>query len=272
MIPPPGEIAVTALYRYPIKSCAGTPLDRAELDPRGIRHDREYLIVAAATGHFLTQRELPRMALIHPAIDGDALRIAAPGMPTIAVRPLHEGEARQVTVWRDACPAVDQGPEVAAWLSAFLGTDCRLVRMADDHVRRVDPAYATSERDQVGFADGYPLLLISQESLADLNARLPEPLPMNRFRPNVVVAGGGAPYVEDGWRRLRIGPVDFAVVKACARCTITTTDQQTAERGKEPLRTLAKYRRGRRGVLFGQNLIHAAAGELRIGDGVTVVA
>ena len=270
--PTAGEITVSALYRYPIKSCAGAALDRAEIGPRGIRHDREYMVVEAATGEFLTQRELPRMALIRPTIADAILRIEAPGMPSIEVPPLREGAAREVVVWRDACRAVDQGDGVASWLGTFLGADCRLVRMADDHVRRVDPVYATSEQDQVGFADGYPFLLITQESLEDLNARLVEPLPMNRFRPNIVLAGGGEPYLEDGWRRVRIGEVGFAVVKWCARCAITTTDQETAARGKEPLTTLATYRRGKRGVLFGQNLIHDREGTVRVGDAVTVVA
>jgi len=270
---PAADIAVTALHVYPVKSCAGVALARAEVGPRGIRQDREYMVVEAATGAFLTPRELPRMALIRPALADGRLRLEAPGMPPIGVAPVPdgEGEAREVVVWKDACRAVDQGDEVAAWLGEFLGIDCRLVRMADDHVRRVDPAYATGERDQVGFADGYPFLLISEESLADLNGRLAEPLPMNRFRPNLVVAGGGAPFLEDGWRRVRIGGLGFAVVKPCARCAITTTDQATGARGKEPLRTLATFRRGERGVLFGQNLIHDGEGEIAVGDRVTVL-
>jgi uncharacterized protein len=135
----------------------------------------------------------------------------------------------------------------------------------------VDPVYARTERDQVHFADGYPFLLISQESLGDLNSRLAEPLPMNRFRPNIVVAGGGAPYLEDGWKRIRIGEMIFHVAKSCARCAITTTDQATAERGKEPLATLATYRKVERGVLFGQNLLHEANGTLRVGDRLEVL-
>ena len=268
----PAGAVVTALYCYPIKSCAGTALDEAALDERGIRHDRELLVIDAATGRFLTQRELPRMALIRPRIADGELLATAPGLPDLAAPIGRKGATREVAIWRDRCPAVDQGADAARWFSDFLRHDCRLVRLAEGYVRRVDPAYATSERDQVGFADGYPALLLSEESLADLNGRLAAPLPMDRFRPNIVVAGGGGPYAEDRLARVRIGAVDFHVVKACARCAITTTDQATAERGKEPLATLATYRRVERGVLFGQNLIHAGPGLIRRGDRVEVLA
>jgi uncharacterized protein YcbX len=259
-------ITVTALYHYPIKSCAGIALTEARLEPRGIRHDRELLIVDAATDGFLTQREAPRMALIAPRIADGALRAHAPGMAELVLPIVEDGPTREVGIWRDRCLAVDQGDEAAAWLSAFLGRPCRLVRMAPDFVRPVDPTYA-APGDQVGFADGFPCLLIAEESLADLNARLNAPLPMNRFRPNIVIAGG-APFGEDRVRRLRIGDVEFAAPKSCARCTITTVDQATGETGKEPLRTFATFRKARRGVMFGQNLIHAGAGTIRVGDRV----
>lgn len=267
----PTSITVSGLYVYPIKSCGGTVLDQADVGPRGIEHDREFMVVDAATGLFLTQRELPRMALIRPEIAGAVLHLRAPGMPDLAIQTVPAGEERDVIVWRDRCRAVDQGAEVAGWLSEFLRTPCRLVRMAEDYVRHVDPAYAVDPADQVGFADGYPFLLISEESLDDLNSRLPEPLPMNRFRPNIVVAGGGAPYMEDRWRRLAIGTLTMHIVKACARCTITTTDQDTGARAREPLATLAGYRRVERGVLFGQNVIHRGSGTIRCGDPVSVL-
>lgn len=265
-----GGVAVAALSVYPIKSCAGVALDRAEVGPRGIRHDREWLIADAASGAMLTQRELPRMALIRPTVVGDGVHLEGPGMEPLPVptRRAAEGQAREVRVWKDVCRAVDQGAAASAWLGAFLGTDVRLLRMADDHVRRLNPRYARSDRDQVGFADGYPLLLISEESLAELNGRLPVPVPMDRFRPNVVVAGG-APFGEDGWRRVRIGDLGFAVAKACARCAVTTVDQAAgAFAGKEPLRTLARYRRGPEGVRFGQLLIQEGEGAIAVGDRV----
>ena len=263
-------ITVTSLYRYPIKSCAGVALTEAELEPRGIRHDRELLIVDAATDRFLTQREIPRMALIAPQIADGALRARAPGMAELVLSLIEDGPTRAVVVWRDRCAAVDQGDEAAAWLSDFLGRPCRLVRMAPDFVRPVDPTYAVPG-DQVGFADGFPCLLIAEESLADLNARLDAPLPMARFRPNIVIAGGAA-FGEDRVGRLRIGAVEFAAPKSCARCAITTVDQATGETGKEPLRTFATFRKVGRGVLFGQNLIHAGVGTIRVGDRVEALA
>jgi uncharacterized protein YcbX len=266
---PSENVVVTGIFVYPVKSCGGTALPLAELGARGIQHDREFMVVDPQ-GHFFTQRQLPRLALVHPTRTPEALQLTAPGMSELWLAPRADGERMQVTIWRDSVAAVDQGPEVADWLSSFLGTPCRLVRHADDAVRLVDRAFATQPTDEVSFADGYPLLLVSEESLADLNARLDAPLPMNRFRPNVVVRGAGAPYAEDTWRRISIGGVAFSLVKACARCAITTTNQVTAERGLEPLATLATYRRVARGVLFGQNLIHHSRGTLRVGDPVHV--
>jgi uncharacterized protein YcbX len=237
------------------------------LDARGIRHDRELMIVDAANGKFLTQRELPRMALIAPRLNDSELTVTAPGMPPLIVPVIAHGPTSVVGIWRDTCEAVDQGDTVAGWLGGFLGHDCRLVRMADDFTRIVDQTYATSPADQVGFADGFPCLLIAQESLDDLNARLAEPLLMNRFRPNIVIAGG-APFGEDRVATLRIGDIVFHATKACARCPITTVEQETGETGKEPLRTFATFRRAKRGVLFGQNLIHASTGTISVGDRV----
>jgi len=161
--------------------------------------------------------------------------------------------------------------EVAAWFSAFLHRGVRVVRKAAGVVRAVDPTYATNTTDQVGFADGYPFLLLSDESLADLNRRLAEPLPMDRFRPNIVIAGCVIPYYEDTLGRFAIGGIGFSAVKPCARCKITTVDQRTAQLGKEPLRTLATYRRSPNGgVMFGMNLIHHGTGRLTVGDRVVI--
>ncbi len=264
-------IRVTGLFAYPVKSCAGTPLQQAKLGARGIEHDREFMVVGA-DHRFLTQREQPRLALVHPTLRDAWLRLEAPDHSAIQFVPGDAGERYDVVVWRDTVPAVDQGDAVAAWFSTFLEADVRLVRMPPDVVRRVDPDYAPRSTDQVGFADGYPALLISEESLEDLNGRLAEPLPMNRFRPNIVVRGSGVAFAEDTWAKIRVGEVPFDVVKACARCVTTTTDQLTASRGTEPLATLATYRRVPRGVLFGQNLVHAAEGTLSIGDELTVCA
>jgi uncharacterized protein YcbX len=191
-------------------------------------------------------------------------------MPPLRVACRDDGPRERVTVWKDRVPAVDQGDEAADWFAAFLGAPCRLARLPDDYARRVDGRYARRPDDQTGFADGYPFLLLSEASLDDLNGRLASPLEMRRFRPNIVVAGC-APFAEDGWRRFRVGPIGFDVVKPCARCVVTTTDQETAERGVEPLRTLATYRRVRNKAMFGQNLVHEGSGVIRVGDPVEIV-
>lgn len=262
---------VSALNYYPVKSLGGIALDAARVGPRGIEGDRQFMVVDDR-GHFLTQRELPRLALVRPLVSAaGALVLRAPGMGDLAIRPTDDGPRTQVALWRDVCLAVDQGGAAAGWLTVFLRHFVRLVRMADEFHRLVNPAFAPRPSDEVGFADGYPLLLISEESLADLNRRLPEPVPMNRFRPNLVVRGV-EPYAEDRWRRIRVGEVVFDVVKPCARCAIPTTDQDTAERGKEPLATLATYRRAATGaVMFGQNLVHAGPGTIRVGQPVEIL-
>lgn len=266
---------IAALHIYPIKSCAGTALAAGEVTPRGFRHDRELMVVDATSGTFLTQREFPRLALVRPALTDGTVRVEAPGRAALAVPLAEAGPGRPVVIWRDTCPAVDQGDELAGWFSDYLGAACRVVRLAPGYRRRVDQTFATDPADEVGFADGFPFLLIAEESLADLNARLAEPLPMNRFRPNIVVRGGGA-FWEDRVGTFRVGDVTFRAVKPCARCPITTTDQATAVVGKEPLRTLATFRRGgihvpgpvRGAAYFGQNLTHAGVGTIRVGDSV----
>jgi uncharacterized protein YcbX len=260
---------VSALYAYPIKSCRGSELESAPVGPRGFLGDRQWMLVTP-DGDFLTQREYPRIALIHPRWDAGQLEISAPGMLHYSLGPVVPGPRRQVAIWRDTCEAVDQGDAAAEWFSTYLGAPCRLVRLADDFTRQVDQRYAPRPTDQTGFADGFPFLIISQASLDDLNSRLSTPLPMNRFRPNLVVTGCG-PFAEDTWKVIRVGGIVLDVVKPCARCVITTTDQDTTERGKEPLHTLASYRNVNGKVMFGQNAIHRSEGQLRRGDVVEVL-
>ena len=260
-------ISLEGLYYYPIKSCRGTALDEAIIGPRGIVADRHWMVIDAM-GNFLSQRELPRMALIEPRLGNGTLNISAPGMAPIMIHANGDGSRRHVTVWDDKCVAIDEGDITATWFTTFLGVDARLVRIPDDEVRRVDPTYATST-DQVGFADVFSFLLTSQTSLHELNRRLDAPLPMNRFRPNIVI-DGAEPFEEDRWQSIRIDGISFTVAKPCARCAITTTDQNTAERSKEPLRTLATFRKATTGVMFGQNLVHQSTGILRVGSEVEV--
>lgn len=270
------EIRISQINIYPIKSCAGTSLTRAKVGLRGLENDRRWMVVDR-NDMFITQRQYQRMALIRPLLpdasspDDVLITLSAPGMTDFVLRK-NFGERilpRFVQVWDDVCEAVDQGDEVATWLSTFLDVTCRLVEMENGFARKVDPLYAVADEDQVSFADGYPLLIISKASLDDLNSRLETPLLMNRFRPNLVAIGCSA-YEEDTWREIRIGSVDFAAVKPCARCTITTVDQATAEKGVEPLRTLATYRRSLQGVLFGQNLIQRSQGEIELHDLVQI--
>ncbi len=260
------EMKVGALYCYPIKSCGGIALQQTEIGPRGLRYDREWMIVDW-DGKAMTQRQHPRLCLIGTAITDDVLEISAPGMPTLRLFIEDNGPRKTpVIVWNDVCLAWDQGMHAAAWFSDFLDTDCWLVRMPRDHVR---PSRA-GDGSQVGFADGHGLLVISDASLEDLNARLETPLPMDRFRPNIVVSGCD-PYVEDGWNEIRVAGAHLSGANRCIRCVITTTDQLTGERGKEPLKTLAGYRKTPEGVVFGKNFNIRYGGALQVGDVIEII-
>ena len=268
-------VTLAALHVYPVKGCRGLAPAAAWAGARGLEGDRRWMIVDGA-GRFVSQRTRPRLAIVAPEPSCGSLVLRALGREPLVVPlgpdggPAGGAPAAAVTVWRDTVAARDAGAAAAAWFGALLGEAARLVFMPDDTRRAVDPAFAVPG-DIVSFADGFPWLLISEESLADLNARLPRPLPMSRFRPNLVVSGC-APYAEDGWRTLRIGEAVFRVVKPCARCAVTTVDQETGEAdGPEPLRTLARYRRVGGGVMFGQNLLAEKTGELRVGAPVEIV-
>jgi uncharacterized protein YcbX len=266
-------VQLSGLFIYPVKSLGGIAVSSALLDDLGLVGDRRFMVVDAA-GRFLTQRTLPHMALIATALDRDRLTLSNPGHGSMQVQTECPGTPRAVTVWRDTVTTIDCGDEAAAWLSDFLHQSCRLVRIGAGYDRPVQPTKA-QPGDHVSLADGYPLLVISEASLADLNARLQarggRPVPMNRFRPNIVVSGCAA-YAEDTWPQLQIGPALFRVASPCARCVITTTDQATAERNVEPLRTLATYRRDPAEpthLNFGQNLINESkTGILKLGDAV----
>jgi uncharacterized protein YcbX len=266
---------VSALYTYPIKSCAGLTHQTINFDNFGPAWDRRW-VVTDSDGMFYTQRELPAMALIQPAFEAGCLKLTAPGMNPISVMlEAERPQPRIVKVWRDTCEAWDEGDALAQWFSDYLKVDARLTRMTDTYYRAVNKDYAPYPA-QVGFADGYPALIVSESSLDDLNQRLiergHEALPMKRFRPSIVIADS-APFAEDTWREAQIGTMTFDLVKACARCVMTTVDPATGTipNPAEPLATLNTYRKQERGVMFAQNAIHRAAGTLNVGDVVNVI-
>jgi len=279
---------IRSLHIYPVKSCAGIDLAAAPVDRAGLRHDRRWMIVSAE-GQFMTQRQWPRMALIGTALDASALTLSAPGQAPLRVALDESGlsdTVEQVGVWRDTVAARQDTPAAADWLSTFLGTPCRLLKVDADARRPAKPEWVDGWRERhpdladafdgdhfFGFADGFPLLVANQASLDDLNQRLAArgvaPVPMDRFRPNIVVESDDWPaFEEDQTAVLRVGEVTLAFVKPCTRCSIPDIDQRTAEMHAEPGRTLAGYRNLEIGVVFGQNAIVAApaGATLRVGD------
>lgn len=269
-------ITISGLFIYPIKSCRGIPLQEAALDAYGLEHDRRFLVVDA-TGHFLTQRSIPRMALIETEITATELVLRARGAGEVRVL-LPGGEGRdgriRVAIWRDTVDAVDMGDAVANWLRDCIGQRCRLVHTGGGFGRRLPREKIPEVHREihpsvpVAFADAYPLLALSESSLDLLNERIEPRVRMDRFRPNIVLRGC-EPHAEDTWESVRIGDLVIRHGGPCARCTVTTVDQNSAIHGKEPLRSLAKYRRTSAGsVTFGQNWIHTGAGRIKVGDEV----
>ena len=260
---------------YPIKSLGGISLKSSIVENRGLQFDRRWLLVDEKN-QFLTQREFPKMATIGLEILKDCLRVSAEGkMLEVSFEP-KTNKSASVKIWSSRCRARIYESEINQWFSDVLQTNCKLVLMPEESKRKVNYFYAVHRDDVVSFADGYPFLLIGENSLNDLNERLETSVPMNRFRPNLVVSGSEA-FAEDEWKKIKIGDATFHVVKPCARCVITTIDQAQGEKtGVEPLKTLAKYRIPKRSVkkkiLFGQNLIAENAGAvLNAGDKVEVL-
>jgi uncharacterized protein YcbX len=264
-------ITVSALYIYPIKSCRGIAVQGFRLDELGPQFDRRFMLVDAA-GKCITQREEPRLALVVPSLQPTTLTVRADGMKALklpfAVR--DGGQVVDIQLWDHRGPALDAGRDAGEWFSEWLGRECRLVYMPTAQLRRVAPDYSP-EAAFTAFTDGFPELLVSTASLADLGAKAQLTLGAERFRPNLVVTGCEA-YAEDTWSRVRIGAIPFDVVKPCERCVVTTIDPYTAEAGKEPLVALSAHRRQGSKVLFGQNCVHRELGSVRVGDRVEVLA
>ena len=259
---------IAEILVYPIKSLGGVSLNTTQAPPRGLALDRRWMVVNAQ-GARQSQREHPQMALAQIALEDAALQVTAPGMQPLSV-PLKSqySNRKSVTVGRTTLSAPLVSDVCDAWFTNLLDEPAHLVHMDDATYRVVNPQFALNN-DTVSFADGYPYMLVSEASLADLNARLPEILPMNRFRPNFVIRGVDA-FAEDSWKELQIGAARFSIVKPCDRCVLTTIDQTLGERrGPEPLKTLSQYRRVEQDVLFGQYmLLTSAAATVSVGDTV----
>lgn len=262
---------LSQIWIYPVKGLRGYQVTHAAITARGLQHDRRWMLVDAQ-GQFITQRQLPGMVLIRTAVAAEQLKLQIPGLGSVSVPIPSEGEAEAVTVtvWRSQCRALRPHHPVHELLSHLLGRTCSLVYMPDSTHRAINPDYARTASDHVSFADGYPYLLATEASLAALNAQLAEPVTMERFRPNLVIAGA-TPFAEDHWREIAIGDLPFTAVKPCERCSVITVDPDRGTTAKEPLQTLALLHRVQHKVIFGQNLIgHSATGSLQVGDPLTL--
>ncbi|GIV45998.1 MAG: hypothetical protein KatS3mg036_0816 [Ignavibacterium sp.] len=269
------SLTLTEIFVYPIKSLGGISLTEAFVERRGLQYDRRMMLVDE-NGIFITQRDFPQMALLKTKIEANTLKVYHSQLNHSIILSLNNENDTSLTkikvkIWDDICEASLISKEADYFFSVMIGTKCRLVYMPEDEIRIVDRErkYVTDEHI-VGFADGYPFLIIGQSSLDDLNRRLENPLPINRFRPNLVFSGG-QPFEEDNWKDFFIGKIKFRAVKPCARCVITTTDQQTAERSNEPLRTLSTFRINGNKVLFGMNLVAYNSGKVKVGDNITLL-
>eukprot|EP00123_Amoebidium_parasiticum_P000732 comp11617_c0_seq1/m.6111 comp11617_c0_seq1/g.6111 ORF comp11617_c0_seq1/g.6111 comp11617_c0_seq1/m.6111 type:complete len:317 (-) comp11617_c0_seq1:44-994(-) len=274
---------VSCLYYYPIKSCLGYELKEVELDSCGFKNDRRYMVITTEN-KFVTMRQKPKMALIKPTLseEGNTLTLEAPDMQPITVtHPTAGGdgqvETATVDIWGDAVDAVVVAG-TQEWLTTYLGTPCRLVatKRKGDHNRVIDPTYNTAKSQpdiQVGFQDGFPMLITSEESLVELNSRLPEPVDMRRFRTNIVVKGC-KPHEEDTWKKIRINGVEYDLVKKCARCSIPTVNPDTAkpDSSYQPIKTMRDYRSDGKEVYFGMNVVHRHyPASMQVGDVVEVL-
>ncbi|MEO6038844.1 MAG: MOSC N-terminal beta barrel domain-containing protein [Saprospiraceae bacterium] len=266
---------LSEIWVYPIKSLGGIALPAARVQRRGLQYDRRWMLVDPA-GRFVSQREIPDMALLGTAVEAPWLVVFSKTDPAQGIRiplelPVESLEKVMVEVWSARCAARLMPAEINQWFSGLLGQELRLVWMPDTTRRAADGRYAPKGQ-YVSFADGFPFLILGQATLDDLNQRLAQPLPMNRFRPNLVFSGGPA-FDEDDWQEFHIGQVPFKNVKPCARCIITTIDQETALRAQEPLRTLATFRRRNNKIYFGQNAVWLGTEEpeqVRVGDPIIV--
>ena len=262
------EYYLSAINIYPVKSFSGISVNHCEVTVKGLQYDRKWMLIDQYN-QFLSQRKLPEMALIKPSLHKDQLQLSAPGMENVCF-PLNPTGGKKINtrIWQDDCIARLISPEIDQWLSDFLHTTCQIVYQPEETVRLVDQQYARPQ-DKVFFSDGFPFLIISENSLVELNHEMDIDLPMSRFRPNLVINGCEG-YAEDYWRNISIGKIDFRLPKPCSRCSITTIDPETAQSIKEPLKTLNRLRKWNRQVYFGQNAIHDNCGIVKVGNPVVI--
>ncbi len=262
---------LTEINIYPVKSLGGFKVSKGIIEKRGLKHDRRWLLINEQSD-FMTQRDYPQMTLLKAEVESENLVLSSKKNPSdkfILNINSFSPEVVNVPIWDDRCDANLINKEVDEWLSDHLKTNCRIVYMPESTSREVDKKYAHNN-EIVSFADAYPFLIIGQSSLDELNRRMETSLPMNRFRTNFVFTGGD-PFEEDTWGKFRMGELIFHAVKPCARCVITTTDQDTAERAHEPLKTLATFRKQDGKVMFGQNLLCESTGIVNIGDEIVLI-
>lgn len=277
----PSGLRVAALFRYPLKSAAGVRCRAVALDRFGVRNDRRWMVVDPMAGRPITQREIPGLVRLEALESAHGLELSWRGPPPAGVdalegsrlqagRPRRDDLRLPVEIWGDTLhlPVADDAAN--GWISAALGREARLAYMPEDVERPVNPRYAQAG-DRTSLTDGYPLHVIGSGSLDDLNARLDEPVGVERFRPNLFIEGP-PPFDEDDWGDIRVGECELRVVKPCPRCTVTTVDPATGERGVEPLRMLSTYRKREGGVMFGQNALHGGGGTIRVGDPVEILS
>lgn len=257
--------SLNSIFVYPIKSLAGIPLNQSVVTKTGLEYDRKWMLVDAHQ-QFLSQRSLPKMALIKTQITDQRLIVSAPGTSDLSL-PLDVPDTTasiDVTVWHDQCTSLAVSKAADQWFSDFLQLPCQLVHQPASSIRIVNQNYA-QPHDQTSFSDGFPFLIVSEASLALLNQQMGLSLSIQRFRPNLVITDC-ASYAEDSWRKISIGNISFRLPKPCSRCSVPLIDPQTAVSGKEPLRTLARTRKWNKQVYFGQNALHDGKGILHIGD------
>jgi uncharacterized protein len=262
------SIILSDIYIYPVKSLAGIRVASWPVVKTGLQHDRNWMLIDSER-QFLSQRRLPRMALIKTAITDNQLILTTPSMDRLSLELNPKtGEVINSTIWHDQVATLAVSDAADEWLSRFLQMDCQLVYQPETAIRPVNPDFARAE-DQCALSDGFPFLVISENSLAALNKAMQLDLPMARFRPNLVISGCES-YAEDSWREITIGDIGFRLPKPCSRCSVPTINPETAETGKEPLATLNKLRKWDNKVYFGQNALHDRCGILSVGDVVEV--